>query len=49
MSGIPWWCTMIGGFVTPDEIRNSLEFHELMIRWYQYAVFTPVFMTHGNR
>jgi alpha-D-xyloside xylohydrolase len=49
MSGIPWWCTDIGGFITPNELRNSPEFHELMVRWYQYAVFTPVFRTHGAR
>src|SRR5262249_50392081 len=24
-------------------------FHELVVRWYQYGVFTPVFRTHGAR
>jgi len=47
MSGIPWWCTGIGGFLTFN--RDSPRFHELMVRWYQYAVFTPVFRTHGAR
>ncbi len=47
MSGIPWGASEIGGFVTPD--NQSDYFHELMIRWYQYGVFTPVFRTHGNR
>ena len=47
MSGIPWWSCDIGGFITPD--NSSPRFHELMVRWYQYAVFTPVFRTHGNR
>jgi len=47
MSGIPWWSCDIGGFVTPD--NSSPRFHELMVRWYQYAVFTPVFRTHGHR
>jgi len=28
MSGIPWWCTGIGGFVTHD--NESPRFHELM-------------------
>lgn len=47
MSGIPWGAAEIGGFVTPD--NESDYFHELMIRWYQYGVFTPIFRTHGHR
>ncbi|MBT7702316.1 MAG: glycoside hydrolase family 31 protein, partial [Verrucomicrobia bacterium] len=47
MSGIPWWSCDIGGFITHD--NSSPRFHELMVRWYQYAVFTPVFRTHGKR
>jgi len=47
MSGIPWWSCDIGGFITHD--NSSPKFHELMVRWYQYAVFTPVFRTHGKR
>ncbi|MCZ6679314.1 MAG: family 31 glucosidase [Candidatus Poribacteria bacterium] len=47
MSGIPWGAAEIGGFVTPD--NTSDRFHELMVRWYQYGVFTPIFRTHGNR
>lgn len=47
MSGIPWGAAEIGGFVTDD--NESDEFHELMVRWYQYGVFTPIFRTHGHR
>ena len=47
MAGIPWGAAEIGGFITPDS--SSDRFHELMIRWYQYGVFTPIFRTHGNR
>ncbi len=47
MSGIPWGAAEIGGFVTPD--AESDEFRELVVRWYQYGVFTPVFRTHGCR
>jgi alpha-D-xyloside xylohydrolase len=47
MSGIPWGASEIGGFITPD--NQSDRFHELMVRWYQYGVFTPVFRTHGCR
>lgn len=47
MSGIPWWTTDIGGFF--DGNGESPEFRELIIRWFQYAVFCPVFRLHGNR
>jgi len=47
MSGIPWWSCDIGGFITHD--NTSPRFHELMVRWYQYCVFLPVFRTHGHR
>ena len=45
MSGIPWWNTDIGGFnkCLDDETHN-----ELLVRWYQYGVFTPIFRLHGN-
>jgi len=46
MSGIPWGATGIGGFVRHD---SGPRFHELMVRWYQYGVFCPVFRTHGHR
>lgn len=47
MSGIMWWNCDIGGFITLD--NSSPNFHELMIRWFQYGVFMPVFRTHGCR
>jgi len=47
MSGIPWWTTDIGGFKGGD-IRDP-AFHELLVRWFQYAVFCPVFRLHGFR
>jgi alpha-D-xyloside xylohydrolase len=47
MSGIPWGASEIGGFVTLEP--ESDYFHELIVRWYQYGVFTPVFRTHGAR
>ena len=46
MSGIPWWACDTG-FVTPD--NTSPRFQELMVRWYQYEVFLPVFRTHACR
>jgi len=47
MSGIPWWNCDIGGFVSPES--TSPQFQELMVRWYQYGVFMPIFRTHGCR
>jgi alpha-D-xyloside xylohydrolase len=47
MSGIPWWTTDIGGFMEGD-IRTDY-FKELVVRWYQYGVFCPLFRTHGVR
>jgi alpha-D-xyloside xylohydrolase len=47
MAGIPWGAAEIGGYVTPDDPGD--EFRELVIRWYQYGVFTPIFRTHGKR
>lgn len=47
MSGIVWWTCDIGGFITPDS--SGPVFSELMVRWYQYGMFLPVFRTHGRR
>lgn len=47
LAGIPWWTTDIGGFMTDD--CRSPEFIELLIRWYQYAVFCPILRMHGSR
>jgi alpha-D-xyloside xylohydrolase len=47
MSGIPWWTTDIGGFMDGD-IRTGY-FKELIVRWFQYGVFCPLFRLHGMR
>ncbi len=47
MCGIPWWNTDIGGFYGGD--TQSDEFRELIVRWFQYGVFSPVMRLHGNR
>ena len=47
MSGIPWWTTDIGGFKGGDS--SDPAYRELMIRWFQYGTFCPVFRLHGNR
>jgi alpha-D-xyloside xylohydrolase len=47
LSGIPWWTTDIGGFYGGD-IRSP-DFHELVVRWFQYGAFCPLFRLHGCR
>jgi len=45
--GFPWWNTDIGGFWGGD--TQSEEFRELIVRWFQFGVFSPVMRVHGNR
>ena len=47
MAGIPWWTTDIGGFFGGD--AEDPEFRELIVRWFQFGVFCPVFRVHGSR
>ena len=47
LSGIPWWTTDIGGFKNGD--INDPSFRELIVRWFQFGVFCPVFRLHGIR
>ncbi|MDA2803436.1 glycoside hydrolase family 31 protein [Nocardiopsis suaedae] len=47
LSGIPWWTTDIGGFHGGDQ--DSAEYRELLVRWFQYGVFCPLFRLHGFR
>jgi alpha-D-xyloside xylohydrolase len=47
IAGIPWWTTDIGGFFGGN--INDNKFKELIIRWFQYGVFCPVFRMHGDR
>jgi len=47
LSGIPWWTTDIGGFYGGDP--ESPAFRELLIRWFQYSTFCPLFRLHGYR
>ena len=47
LAGIPWWTTDIGGFMTDDV--NDPNFRQLLIRWYQFAVYSAVLRMHGDR
>jgi alpha-glucosidase/alpha-D-xyloside xylohydrolase len=43
MTGIPYWGTDIGGFVTTPELTG-----ELFVRWFQFGAFCPLFRAHGR-
>jgi alpha-D-xyloside xylohydrolase len=47
LSGIPWWTSDIGGFHNGDP--STPYFRELIVRWFQYGVFCPLFRLHGHR
>lgn len=47
LSGIPWWTTDIGGFFGGDP--STAYFRELIVRWFQYGAFCPLFRLHGFR
>jgi alpha-D-xyloside xylohydrolase len=49
MSGLPYWTTDIGGFFRPEDQYTSAEYHELLIRWFQYGAFCPIFRVHGYK
>lgn len=47
MCGIPWWNSDIGGFLFGD--TESEDFRELIIRWFQFGLFSPIMRLHGSR
>jgi alpha-D-xyloside xylohydrolase len=47
MSGFPYWTTDIGGFFRPADQYTSADYHELLIRWFQFGTFCPIFRIHG--
>lgn len=47
MAGIPWWTSDIGGFIGGD--ISDPAFKELLIRWFAWGAFCPVFRMHGER
>jgi alpha-D-xyloside xylohydrolase len=47
LSGIPYWTTDIGGFVSADP--GDPAYRELFIRWFQYGTFNPILRVHGTR
>lgn len=47
MAGIPWWTSDIGGFLGGN-IQDP-DFQELLVRWFAWGAFCPVFRMHGER
>jgi alpha-D-xyloside xylohydrolase len=47
LSGLPYWTTDIGGFVSGDP--DDPAYRELFVRWFQYGTFNPILRVHGTR
>ena len=47
IAGIPWWTSDIGGFLGGD--ISDPAFQELLVRWFAWGAFCPVFRMHGER
>ena len=47
LAGIPWWTTDIGGFLGGN--NEDPHFRELLVRWFAWGAFSPVFRLHGER
>ena len=48
MSGMPYWSQDIGGFFRPENQYKSLDYRDLLVRWFQFGVFTPIYRVHGG-
>eukprot|EP00026_Physarum_polycephalum_P004802 Phypoly_transcript_04826.p1 GENE.Phypoly_transcript_04826~~Phypoly_transcript_04826.p1 ORF type:complete len:360 (+),score=30.47 Phypoly_transcript_04826:971-2050(+) len=47
LSGIVWWTTDIGGYQNGN-ITDPV-WQELVVRWFQWGAFCPLFRLHGSR
>jgi alpha-D-xyloside xylohydrolase len=48
VTGMPYWTTDIGGFFRPGQSQYTDEkYQELLIRWFQWGAFNPIFRIHG--
>lgn len=47
MSGLPYWTTDIGGFVSGNP--DDPAYRELFVRWFQFGTFNPILRVHGTR
>ena len=47
LSGIPLWTTDIGGYGGGNPADPS--FQQMIVRWFQFGAFCPLFRLHGHR
>ncbi|WP_407427463.1 TIM-barrel domain-containing protein [Arcticibacter sp.] len=48
LTGMPYWTTDIGGFFRPGQSQYTDEkYHDILVRWFQWGAFNPVFRIHG--
>lgn len=47
IAGIPWWNTDVAGFMNGN--METDFFKELLQRWFEFAIFTPILRLHGDR
>ena len=47
LSGMAWWTHDIGAIGGCD--ISSAEYRELLVRWFQFGLTSPVFRQHGSR
>jgi alpha-D-xyloside xylohydrolase len=48
ITGLPYWTTDGGGFFRPGEAQyTDAAYHERLLRWLQFAMFTPLMRVHG--
>ncbi|MDE0113636.1 MAG: hypothetical protein OXN84_15295 [Albidovulum sp.] len=47
MSGFGWWASDIGGFY--EGHADDPDFRELLVRWFEFGIFSPVCRLHGVR
>lgn len=48
LTGMPYWTTDIGGFFRPGSSQyQDPKYHDILIRWFQWGAFNPIFRMHG--
>jgi alpha-D-xyloside xylohydrolase len=48
ITGMPFWTTDIGGFFRPGRGQyTDTNYHDILIRWFQWGAFSPIFRIHG--
>ena len=48
-AGVPYWTTDGGGFFRPKDQYANADYHRRLIRWLEFAAFSPVMRVHGFR